>query len=585
MVTLLRYDTDILLFVLSALMPMWGYTRLMLRFGRVEAPFVPLFVFAAQTLAVCIAGICGITGAVRFVASAISWGGCICLAVSFCPALRPRKDKTSDVCIVFAVTAAWIIYASFDQKVLHCDNFTHWAQIVKVMLKNDALPTAADTVITFTSYPPGTACFIYSSICGWRGAPEWTYIASQGMLIAACVMTVCAVLPKNKFMYLVGAFVFGIACTVFTEQIYELLVDGVLGALTSACFFYIIYRRTHGKAPDGLVLGCMLALLALVKNSGMLFAAFLAALAYLPLKKGGGELKDIVICILIPAVMYIVWRVHVKMTFTDVESAKHSVSASYYAKVFGSKSAGDIMQTVRVFASRTWRKRRIRIVLLVLLAVRLFMRKDSRTLPKCISRIPVIAAVFYCVYLAGMLCVYIFSMRQSEALSLGGYFRYFKTMEIVLVGMEMCYITALGERISKTREQTGRYAPVICCVMMLAWFVCSIKDCEPRFLLRQVISDDDPRVKAERALEGYRSYYGDKGIIICDSGDVAYYPELVGYLKGGTKVREFRPETAQDIADKVAEWYYVMLPESTPITAEYLAEHGYPPETTYIFEE
>lgn len=43
---------------------------------------------------------------------------------------------------------------------IHYDNFSHWATMVKFMTYTGHLPGATDTIISFSSYPPATALFL-----------------------------------------------------------------------------------------------------------------------------------------------------------------------------------------------------------------------------------------------------------------------------------------------------------------------------------------------------------------------------------------------------------------------------------------
>lgn len=46
-------------------------------------------------------------------------------------------------------------------KIIHYDNFSHWALIVKNLFVNNTLGSFEYNVDLFTSYPPGSALFIY----------------------------------------------------------------------------------------------------------------------------------------------------------------------------------------------------------------------------------------------------------------------------------------------------------------------------------------------------------------------------------------------------------------------------------------
>lgn len=93
---------------------------------------------------------------------------------------------------------ALVVYAVF---LLHgCvltynDDFSHWGLIVRTMLVEDGFPAAGDPLITFTSYPPGTACLIYY-VCRMvtgQASCEW------GMLWRGCAAAQLRGRPSRRW--------------------------------------------------------------------------------------------------------------------------------------------------------------------------------------------------------------------------------------------------------------------------------------------------------------------------------------------------------------------------------------------------
>lgn len=63
-----------------------------------------------------------------------------------------------DIWMVFLGSVMALVL--FRSPLIHYDNFSHWATIVKFLTYTGRLPGASDTIISFTSYPPATALFM-----------------------------------------------------------------------------------------------------------------------------------------------------------------------------------------------------------------------------------------------------------------------------------------------------------------------------------------------------------------------------------------------------------------------------------------
>lgn len=78
-------------------------------------------------------------------------------------------------------------YTMWTLDLLHYDNFTHWATIVKFLVLNHHLPTAQDAIITYNTYPVGSSMYLYY-IGRFVGYKDGILIIGQFMTIAAANM-------------------------------------------------------------------------------------------------------------------------------------------------------------------------------------------------------------------------------------------------------------------------------------------------------------------------------------------------------------------------------------------------------------
>ena len=81
-------------------------------------------------------------------------------------------------------------------RLLHYDNFSHWALIVKYLLTQQALPDVNSTIIGFSSYPIGTSLWCYYFV-NFVGFNDGVMIFAQFCLLMACLYAMVAVI-KDK---------------------------------------------------------------------------------------------------------------------------------------------------------------------------------------------------------------------------------------------------------------------------------------------------------------------------------------------------------------------------------------------------
>ena len=210
------------------LLSYWGYYRALCVWTRMERTFIPLFVLSLQAVLIFLAGL---AGWMYPMACLLYGGGVAALALSFVPRLNGgrRADYPAGLWLLMAL----VVYAVF---LLHgCvltynDDFSHWGLIVRTMLVEDGFPAAGDPLITFTSYPPGTACLIYY-VCRMvtgQAACEWGMMMAQAALLLSCVAPIAALGGKRPWRALVAALTAAWFAVGTGVSLYELMVDNVM---------------------------------------------------------------------------------------------------------------------------------------------------------------------------------------------------------------------------------------------------------------------------------------------------------------------------------------------------------------------
>lgn len=221
---------------------------------------------------------------------------------------------------------------------VHYDNFSHWAVMVKFMVFTGRLPGASDHLISFTSYPPATALFI-TQFAHWVGFSDGAMLVAQFILIWGAAYAIFAGLRDRSRALTSFALCFTLAISfVFNVAIRlnNLLVDYVLPILTIAALVGIFIYRKHPLLLSAHVIIFISALL-LVKNSATFFVIIIGTyflytlitnhhwqwrrLLTIPIQFG--------ITLGLGTLPFVWWEWHVKHTFTV---SKHQISTQAYAR-------------------------------------------------------------------------------------------------------------------------------------------------------------------------------------------------------------------------------------------------------------
>lgn len=337
---------------------------------------------------------------------------------------------------------------------VHYDNFSHWATIVKFMHFTGRLPTNAslDGVISFTSYPPAMGLFI-NYVIHFVGFSESNMLLAQFCYIWAAIYSVFAFMRDKTRMMLSGLLVLAIAITmVFNVQIRfnNLLVDYVLAAVTLAGLAGVyVYRKQYRQQFIHVILA--VANLLLIKNSGAFFAGIIFAYYLYMLFKNNGMwhkccqqwqviyrvgFKNMalwVLAIIVSVMPFYWWQQHVKHTFPE---SKHQIdTASYGQQLSGEHTSYLIEIAQKMLHANTdlgsLSTQGLLLINGVLLATWLGMRWLG--LKNRLLKMTILFDGLFLLYYVSIYGMYILSMPRAEAVVLAGFERYLSTMIILLI--------------------------------------------------------------------------------------------------------------------------------------------------------
>ncbi|MBS0950118.1 ABC transporter permease [Weissella minor] len=340
--------------------------------------------------------------------------------------------------------------AVYHSLMVHYDNFSHWATMVKFLYTNGQLPTAggADQIISFTSYPPAMALFI-NYFVHLVGFSEGSMLLGQFIYIWAALYSIFAFLKDKTRSLLAAILVLTIAVTmIFNVEIRfnNLLVDYVLAvvALAGLTGVYVYQKR-----PTLQMIHVMLAAsnLLLIKNSGAFFVALIFVYyAYTlvvnrtrraPMRQkvmaGFQNFLRWLMGLGISYLPFYLWSRHVKQSFT---TSKHEINAAAYGQQLQQESgqyfseiAHKMLQANAHLSSLSTRGFILfNVVLLVTWIVLKMLGHRNRLL-----KMALLFDGIFMIYYFSMYVMYIVSMPYAEAIQLAGFERYMSTIVILLL--------------------------------------------------------------------------------------------------------------------------------------------------------
>ena len=438
--TCLRFSTLLLSF--------WGYFMLAGKKLSIHPKFRWIFIFSFIACALYFAGLAGFLSYTAYTLFATGLVLFIIFTITAKQRLFSIIRSVNLLKIVFLISFGVIFASLINTQYIHYDNFSHWGLVVKYMLTTDAFPNAASALIDFKTYPLGSSVFLYY-VCKIAGASQGVMLIGQAMLIFACFYAMFGIIRDRRRFLLCTALALCFAAMTYFNisiRINNLLVDFLLPLLALAVICILFVYRTDWKRAC-LVSLPVLALLVIVKNSGLFFAAicfaYLLYLAvrnkkYRPNQKKSAAFFFAVLTIAASLTTFAAWNYHTSVEFKG-ESSKHTMSVENFNEVSSEKTpeiraeiAARFFQAVFSLESLSTRG----IILFQLLALAVYLPARFLLKKKWILIHTLIwADIAVVLYYAGILAMFIYTMPTDEALILAGFERYASSIVIFLIGV------------------------------------------------------------------------------------------------------------------------------------------------------
>lgn len=299
------------------------------------------------------------------------------------------------------------------------DDFSHWGTVAKLMLKENRFPTSLDTVITFQSYPLGTATFIYyfETIVG---------LGEHGYLLAQFELKICFVSclfglkneQHNDWKGKLVIFLFSALLLIYNTPSFSLSVDNVLCCCGIFCVVstkLASSRESYKHAAFVFMLsaGCCIV----IKNSGVFFwfaGVIIYVLVSHRLKLRWEFVKYDFIFIVIPILLLLLWQRHVDYVFIDGLVSKHAMTLSHGMRVFRSKTIAEIKNEILYISSIIINPIKDRAILILIgITIHFLLSRNGRK-NKQLNYYALYLLCLFFIYQCGMMIMYLFSMPHAE---------------------------------------------------------------------------------------------------------------------------------------------------------------------------
>ena len=317
-------------------------------------------------------------------------------------------------------------------RLIHYDNFSHWALTTKIITVRLRLPIEADQLITHSAYPLGTALFS-SFMTITSGMKDSMLIRANVVMYLASLAVFFRLRSKHVGLVLVSVTAGSIWAVALRISPSDLLVDMLLAFVFLAAWVMVIHEENVKNS--WMTLMPILFFLTMMKSTGFMMAVVLGGIFWWRWvnQKQKGSLRPLWVLI-VPLVTQFLIGLSASLRYTDVITSKHAFTVEWLSEMMALKSADQIRTIVMALAD-AWMSDTFVVALMVTYGVILVVlwRKRAFRWPVVLRWLTPLLT--YMIYQSGILLMYLYSMPIGEAVRLAGYFRYRSTGVAIMVFM------------------------------------------------------------------------------------------------------------------------------------------------------
>lgn len=458
-------------------------------------------------------------------------------------------------------------------RLIHYDNYSHWALITKIITVRLRLPIEADLLVTHSAYPMGTALF--SSLLTITSGMTDSILIRANLMMYLAAITVFMKLRKTDF-WTVGLSVTALSLWAFALRIApsDLLVDTLLAFVFLAAWVVVLYEEDLKVA--GITLLPFLFFLTMMKSTGLLMAMVLSVIfvwRWVRHRQRGRVIPLLILAV--PLITQFLIRWSASLRYSNALISKHAFTLEWLSDMMALKSSDQVNTILKALIDQ-WAQESFVVVILISYGILLLGLKWMRSERWSWVRwgIPLFTYVSYQI---GILFMYLYSMPIGEALRLAGYFRYRSTIVIILVFM--IFFDLINAFAKPPRSSAGLFRGV------LAGFIAIVALVQPVNVTRWLLTDytQGDVIRFERLIEE-EPVNADDRIILYVTADHAQYVTLIArYVFLSPTIKSLTPETFEaftdwsqvdtlivfDADEKIHEW----LTQCTPSSESLLVVH------------
>ena len=527
----------------------WGYLQSLKKYVKPELAIGVLFSAIGSVLFLM-----GILNLLKETAVILWLGGLVLL-------LRSLRQKESVAGILtfgtvfFVAGCLFFLYLFPGSRVQHHDSFIHWALVAKIITQQGRFPVGTDANVLFSSYPVGSACFLFYVTQALGITSEWVLMFAQAMLMLG-MLTGLFVFAKGTWQKLAVS-----VCCVFllcgNSRLTELMVDSLLPITAlNAIALCIFYRQELRRMPWILLPHAVF--LVSIKNSGFFFVGILYGYVWYLCRKKPLSRKTWLALLGAPGAAFFLWQKHVSLVFPAGMLSKHAMSLSNYSHVFHDKNLHSILGIALEMGRKIFSvSNRALWLLAAAFLVCLLWRRLGRESARPLCRAMVLASFSYGFYQLGTYVMYLISMPLQESLILASYSRYHRTILLFVAG-----IVFLGLLQSLNLTHTpGK--PLLALVPLAALTLCFFAVNPNLTLLQRQDYTGSNRHKFDRLIALYEIPEGRNYLIL--TTDENYYanelPYMAAYLLSSHQVTVERDADFRE--EQLADFDYLIIFEET----------------------
>ncbi len=405
--------------------------------------------------------------------------------------LRNLMTPGAIIFVIAFVAFTWLDYGRMSSTY---DEFTHWADSVKVMVLWDDFVTNPEARAMFPNYPPGEALIQYfvqklylllepSSVFS-----EWRLYFTRHIFFVALVLPFFSGFTWKDSLYAMLSSISIVILPLFLYNDYHssfyssLYIDGFLGVCAGVGFALVIFWK-HKDYLYRLYVLLIIALLVLLKQSGIIFAvslAFIFALDELIIVNADVRRKRCLLssmaaslAVIIP---YLAWYIKAILTKADsvfqptlsltrVVNIVFQQNYSYIVDIWKGYLHAFFTRSIAVGSTSTSVSYPVLLIILfVVLVAIITVRHRNEAKRKALMRLHVITTIVLClVYIVGLAILYLVQFSREEALGLASFDRYQRVIYITILMLSMLGVVII------IQNTTGRrWIILLLCMMLVA---------------------------------------------------------------------------------------------------------------------